>query len=104
MVAPLDLSLPPTAPVERYRDEPMSLRPTALYTLVKLSDLELDDLQRECESGIPDATPGDNIRRPIDTQVRFVGSPLRAVYEHHLELGPRYIFDSIYFIVVTDRE
>ncbi|KAB2572014.1 hypothetical protein DBV05_g9314 [Lasiodiplodia theobromae] len=104
MTTPPDLSLPPTAPVERYRDEPMSLLPTALYTLVELSDAELDELQRECESEIPDATPGDNVRRPADTQARFVGSPLRAVYDYHLELGPLHTFDPIYFIVATNKE
>lgn len=104
MATPPYLSLPPTAPVERYRNEPMSLLPTALYTLVELSDGELHELQRQCESEIPDATPGDNVRLPADTQARFIGSPLRAVYDHHLELGSRHTFDPIYFIVATDKE
>lgn len=97
-----DLSLPPTAPVERHRDEPMELLPAVLYTLVDLSDAELDELQRVCESQIPDVDLGANVRRPPES--RFVGRSLRAVYDYHLELGSQRTFDPIYFVVATAKD
>ncbi|KAL0260176.1 hypothetical protein SLS55_005922 [Diplodia seriata] len=97
-----DLTLPPTAPVERYRDEPMELRPVAVYTLVDLTDTELEELRRVCESECVGSEPGDNVR--LAPQPRFVGSPLRAVYDSHLELGPQRTFDPIYFIAAVDTD
>ncbi|GAB1310885.1 hypothetical protein MFIFM68171_01095 [Madurella fahalii] len=97
-----DLSLPPTAPsVSRYHDQPMELRPAALYTLVDLSDEELQELQHTCESksSVPTFNPGSNIRLP--PRHRFVGEPLRAAFDYHLELNDsdQSTFDPIHFVV-----
>lgn len=80
----------------------MELLPAVLYTLVDLSDAELDELQRVCESQIPDVDPGANVRRPPES--RFVGRSLRAVYDYHLELGSQRTFDPIYFVVATAKD
>lgn len=98
----MDLTLPPTAPVTRYHEEPMSLLPAALYTLVDLSDNDLRELQRVCESGCPDSQPGDNVR--LSPQPRFVGRSLHAVYESHVELGEQREYDPIYFIVAIHED
>ncbi|KAF7920541.1 uncharacterized protein EAE97_011434 [Botrytis byssoidea] len=46
-----DLSLPLTAPsMVRYREHTLNLPPTVLYTLVDLTDAELEECQRECEN------------------------------------------------------
>ncbi|KAH7010709.1 hypothetical protein B0J12DRAFT_747500 [Macrophomina phaseolina] len=97
-----DLNLPPTAPVERYRDEPMELHPVAVYTLADLSDAELEELRRVCESECTDSEPGDSVR--LAPQPRFVDRPLRAVYDAHIELAPLRSFDPIYFIVAIDAD
>ena len=62
----------------RYHDEPMTLHPAALYTLVDLTDAELGDLERECEAACVDTgnERGTSVR--LASQPRFVGQPLRA--------------------------
>ncbi|KAI8623107.1 hypothetical protein F5Y19DRAFT_482064 [Xylariaceae sp. FL1651] len=51
-----NLSLPDKAPLmAHYHDEPMTLYPAALYTLVDLTDTELGSLELECEAGCIDA-------------------------------------------------
>ncbi|KAH7317013.1 hypothetical protein B0I35DRAFT_434405 [Stachybotrys elegans] len=100
-----NLSLPARAPsMIRYHDQPMELHPVALYTLVELSDAELGDLQRECESACVDLghEPG-NCVRPAP-QSRFVGEPLRAVFDYHLDLGTQNTYDPRYFVVAVGKD
>jgi len=105
-----DLSLPPTAPsVIRWHDEGFDLLPAALYTLVDLTDEELLQVQTECESeswgtGPPDV-PGTNVRIAAPRS-RFVGEPLRAVFDQHLQLiqQEKPEFNPIYFIVTFNRD
>jgi hypothetical protein len=99
-----DLSLPAKAPsMARYHDEPMTLRPAALYTLVDLTHAELGDLERECEAGCIDTgnERGTGVR--LAPQPRFVGQPLRAVFDYHLELGTQNTFEPRYFITVVEE-
>ncbi|KAH9842593.1 uncharacterized protein C8Q71DRAFT_209705 [Rhodofomes roseus] len=101
-----DLSLPETAPsVARYRDQPSELLPAALYTLVDLPDDELRELQRICETGCIDtgSSPGDSVR--IAPQPHFVGQPLRAVFDSHLQLADLHDnqYDPTYFIVAIEQ-
>ncbi|KXX75359.1 hypothetical protein MMYC01_201474 [Madurella mycetomatis] len=103
----LDLSLPSTAPaVGRYHDQPMELRPAALYTLVDLSDEELQELQHVCESqsSVPAFDSGSNVRLP--PRPSFVGEPLRAAVEYHLELNDsnQGAFDPIHFVVAFHED
>ncbi|KAI8958019.1 hypothetical protein F5Y11DRAFT_337575 [Daldinia sp. FL1419] len=100
-----DLSLPAKAPsMERYHDAPMSLHPAALYTLVDMDDTELADLVRECESGCVDTgnDPGNSVR--FAPRSNFVGQPLRAVFDYHLELGLQDTFDPCYFIAAVWKD
>ncbi|KAI3331714.1 hypothetical protein HD806DRAFT_478098 [Xylariaceae sp. AK1471] len=100
-----DLSLPAKAPsMARYHDEPMSLCPAALYTLVDLTDAELGDLERECEAGCIDTgnERGTGVR--LAPQPRFIGQPLRAVFDYHLELGTQNTFEPRYFIAVVEQD
>ncbi|KAI1182562.1 hypothetical protein F5B17DRAFT_449499 [Nemania serpens] len=99
-----DLSLPAKAPsMARYHDQPMTLHPTALYTLLDLTDAELADLARECETGCVDtgSEPGQCVRPA--PQPRFVGQPLRAVLDYHLELGTQDTFEPRYFIAAVEK-
>ncbi|KAI1281831.1 hypothetical protein F5Y07DRAFT_271708 [Xylaria sp. FL0933] len=99
-----DLSLPAKAPsMARYHDEPMTLHPAALYTLVDLTDTELTDLAHECEKGYVDTGGGrGSCVRPAP-QPRFVGQPLRAAFDYHLELGTQNTFDPGYFIAAVEK-
>jgi hypothetical protein len=100
-----DLSLPAKAPsMAQYHDKPMTLYPAALYTLVDLTDIELGDLVRECEAGCINlgSEPGTSVC--LAPQPRFVGQPLRAVFDYHLELGTQDTFDPRYFIVAVDKD
>ncbi|KAI0549783.1 hypothetical protein F4679DRAFT_251273 [Xylaria curta] len=99
-----DLSLPAKAPsMARYHDEPMTLHPAALYTLVSLTDEELGELERECEDGCIDTgnERGTSVR--LAPQPRFVDQPLRAVFDYHLELGAQNTFEPRYFIAAVDK-
>ncbi|KAI0107562.1 hypothetical protein GGR51DRAFT_516046 [Nemania sp. FL0031] len=99
-----ELSLPAKATsMARYHDEPTTLRPAALYTLVELTDAELANLERECEAGCIDtgAERGTCVR--LAPRPRFVGQPLRAVFDYHIELGTQNTFDSRYFIAAVDK-
>ncbi|KAL9615687.1 MAG: hypothetical protein Q9160_009335 [Pyrenula sp. 1 TL-2023] len=100
-----DLSLPSKAPsMARYHNEPMTLHPAALYTLVDLTDAELEDLERECEAGCIDtgSERGTSVR--LAPQTHFVGQPLRAVFDYHLELGRQNTFEPTYFVAAVDKE
>ncbi|GAD94853.1 predicted protein [Paecilomyces variotii No. 5] len=101
----LDLSLPAKAPsMARHHDQPVTLHPAALYTLVDLTDEELQDLQRECESGCIETghQPGSSVH--LAPRSRFVGQPLRDVFDYHLELGTQDTFEPRYFIVTVDKD
>ncbi|KAI0122358.1 hypothetical protein F4814DRAFT_408456 [Daldinia grandis] len=101
----LDLSLPAKAPsMARYHDEPMTLHPAALYTLVDLDDAELSCLERECESQCvaTGSEPGTSVR--LAPRSRFVGQPLRAVFDYHLELGTHNTFEPRYFIATHEKD
>ena len=98
----LDLTLPATAPASIREGGHEDCLPTALYTLVNLTDPELEELQRVCESGSEQVNPDDSVRLP--PQARFAGEPLRAVYDYHLQLGSESGLDPIYFIVATHKD
>ncbi|KZV93818.1 hypothetical protein EXIGLDRAFT_716675 [Exidia glandulosa HHB12029] len=101
MPAEPDLSLPPSVPgVERYQHTPMNLNPSALYTLIDLSDDELQNLQRVCEEECEGDALSDVLLAP---QSRFVGSALRDVIEYHLTLGDA-TYDPVHFIVAVERD
>lgn len=100
-----DLSLPSKAPVEHYRKQSLDGLPVALYTLIDLPDAELQNIQTICESETAeygDLEPGDNVR--LAPRSRFVGEPLRAVCDYHLELGAQGVYDPIYFLVIVDKD
>ncbi|XXG98982.1 hypothetical protein Hte_005315 [Hypoxylon texense] len=72
-----DLSLPAKAPsMARYHDEPMTLHPAVLYTLVGLTDAELGDLERECEAGCIDTgnERGTSVRLPHGHGLYFIAA------------------------------
>ncbi|KAI1130676.1 hypothetical protein F5Y10DRAFT_289072 [Nemania abortiva] len=99
-----DLSLPAKAPsMARYHNEPMTLRPAALYTLVDLTDAELTDLERECEAGCIDTGNERGTCVRLAPRPRFVGQPLRAVFDYHLELGTQNTFEPRYFIAAVEK-
>lgn len=75
------------------------MHPAALYTLVDLPKDKLSELQRECESQTS-VDGGKAISFP--TRSRFIEAPLRAVFDHHIELGKQESFDPIIFILVTE--
>lgn len=102
----MDLSLPPRWPSEARFDAVESL-PSALYTLVDLTDEELHQVRQACEAAcIEDGNvPNSSVR--IATQPRFIGQPLRAVFDHHVEWRARDApleFDPKMFAVVVDVE
>jgi hypothetical protein len=101
-----DLSLPAKAPsMARYHDEPMSLRPAALYTLADLSDAELRNLERECEAEYADQRPEPGSAVRLAPQPRFIGQPLRAVFDHHLQyIEENHDYERTYFIAAVDRD
>jgi hypothetical protein len=102
MAQQLDLSLPPTAPTAYlYQERETDMLPTPVYTLVPMSDDELRDVARACESAC-ERDEGDVVR--VAPEPRFVAQSLRAVYNSHLELGAQGELDPFYFIVVVDRD
>ncbi|GME28209.1 hypothetical protein F4677DRAFT_407680 [Neofusicoccum parvum] len=101
-----DLSLPRTAPsVARYHNQSLDLLHVALYTLVDLSDAELDQLQQTCEQeNIECGSDPGSVVRIAQPQARFVGQPLRAVFDNHVALPEPLAFDPFYFLVAVDRD
>jgi hypothetical protein len=79
----------------------MESRPVALYTLVDITDAELQELRQVCESACEPPDSGANVRLP--PQAKFIGEPLRAVFDSHLELGRGNVFDPTHFIVAVDK-
>ena len=71
-----------------YLEHTLNLPPAALYTLVDLIDAELEDCQRECESGcVKDESYCGTCAR-LAPQPRFIGQPLRAVFDYqHSQRG-----------------
>ncbi|TRX96877.1 hypothetical protein FHL15_002183 [Xylaria flabelliformis] len=100
-----DLSLPAKAPsMARYHDEPMTLHPAALYSLVDLNDEELGELERECETGCTDTGNERRTSVRLAPRPRFVDEPLRAVFDYHLELGAQNTFEPRYFIAAVEKD
>lgn len=102
----MDLSLPPRWPSEA-RFDAMGILPSALYTLVDLTDEELHQVRQACEAAcIEDGNvPNSSVR--IATQPRFIGQPLRAVFDHHVAWRARDApleFDPKMFVVIVDLE
>ena len=103
MTAGLDLTLPATArAAAQFRDVDDVFRAIALYSLVELSDEELEELRGVCESQSCANNAGDNVRLP--PRRRFVGQPLRAILEYHLEMTLAGTFSGLYFIVATEKD
>ncbi|KAI0506309.1 hypothetical protein F5B22DRAFT_624395 [Xylaria bambusicola] len=107
MSANPDLSLPMEAPssLAQYRaQQSASYNPTALYTLVDMTDDELADFKRECEAACVEtgSERGSCVR--LAPQARFVGQPLRAVFDYHLELAKQITYESEYFIAAVDKD
>ncbi|KAH8682843.1 hypothetical protein BGZ60DRAFT_398814 [Tricladium varicosporioides] len=94
-----NLSLPEKAPVEQYHNGNFDSCPAALYTIVDLSDNELQEINRVADEG---SMSEDNIR--LAPRSRFVGEPLRAVYDYHLELGKQNNYHPTLFIVAIDLD
>ncbi|KAK4221105.1 hypothetical protein QBC38DRAFT_143106 [Podospora fimiseda] len=102
-----DLTLPPTAPsVGHFDDKPMELRPAALYTLVNLTDSDLQDLQEVCESETCTDILGSNVR--LAPRPRFVGASLQDIYDHHLKQNEQNNqdppLDPTHFIVAFTKD
>ncbi|KAI8623990.1 hypothetical protein F5Y19DRAFT_491795 [Xylariaceae sp. FL1651] len=101
-----DLSLPTEAPssMAQYRAQQPANIPIALYTLSDMTDDELADLQRECEAACVEngCDRGSCVR--LAPQARFVGQPLRAVFDYHLELAKQVTYDLEYFIAAVDKD
>jgi hypothetical protein len=101
----LDLSLPARAPsMARYHDQPMTLHPAALYTLVDLTDAEFQELQDECEAECLETghERGTSVRPA--PQSRFVGQPLRAAFDYHVDLGTQDTYEPRYFIAAVEKD
>ncbi|KAF4633289.1 hypothetical protein G7Y89_g4826 [Cudoniella acicularis] len=94
-----DLTLPDTAPVSDHYDTNEDSKPVALYTLVDLTENDFQELHRVSDEG---SMSEDNVR--IAPRARFVGEPLRAVYDYHLELAKEGVYNTIYFIVAIDPD
>ncbi|KAK3988875.1 hypothetical protein QBC44DRAFT_292281 [Cladorrhinum sp. PSN332] len=102
-----DMTLPPTAPsVGHFHDKPMELRPAALYTLIDLTDTELQELRQVCESETSTDTPGSNVC--LAPRPRFVDEPLRAILDYHLEQNQQNNqnppLDPTHFIVAFTKD
>jgi hypothetical protein len=105
-----NLALPLRAPsfIARYRHEPLSFYPAALYTLIPLSSPELKALQTLCESQTSHSSQGE-IVRPAP-RYDFTKESLSATLEYHLELckddekevGEKY--NPIVFIVAVESD
>lgn len=102
----MDLSLPPRWPSEA-RFDAMDVLPSALYTLVDLTDEELQQVRQACETACIETGSELNSSVRIATQPRFLEQPLRAVFDHHVEWRARngpLEFDPKMFIVVVNVE
>lgn len=83
----MDLSLPAKAPSPaRIHEEPPGLLPTALYTLVDLFEDGLRRSQEDCESWCIETGKEPDESVQVAPRARFVGQPLRAVFDYHVEL------------------
>jgi hypothetical protein len=102
MAQNIDLTLPATAPaayLSQERETENFILP--LYTLLPLSDDELRNIARACESDAANED-GDLVR--LAPEPRFNSQSLRAVYDRHLELGVQGEFDPVHFAVVVDQD
>lgn len=100
----MDLSLPSRWPSEA-RFEQMDLLPCALFTLVDLTEDELERVRQACEAACIETGSEPNSSVRIASQPRFIEQPLRAVFNHHVEWRSRDApleFDPKLFIVVVD--
>ncbi|KAI1308369.1 hypothetical protein F5Y03DRAFT_350827 [Xylaria venustula] len=102
-----DLSLPTEAPswmAQYSAQQPAIYNPTALYSLADMTDDELADLERECEAACVElgSERGSCVR--LAPEARFVGQPLRAVFEYHLELAKQITYEPEYFIAAVDKD
>jgi hypothetical protein len=103
----LNLTLPPAVPGTPGANP--DLAPAALYTLVDLSDAELQELQRVCESEYGEG-PSEIYYTPSGTKVRvapqprFVGASLQTVWDQHLELREQGVYDPYYFVVAHKKD
>jgi hypothetical protein len=100
----LDLTLPASAPAEytTWLMERTGLDPpVAVYTLVEFSDDELQELVHDCET---DCFTEEEDAAGLPPNHRFIGRPLRDVYEAHLQHGRQETFDPGYFIVAFHRD
>ncbi|CAN8101506.1 unnamed protein product [Discula destructiva] len=86
----------------------MDLLPTALYTLIDLSvsEAQLQQVHQACESGCVETGNAPNSCVQIASEAKFVGQPLRTVFDYHVELRTRdpLEYDPKHFIVVIDEE
>ncbi|KAJ9299640.1 hypothetical protein DTO271G3_2524 [Paecilomyces variotii] len=97
----LDLTLPPRAPeMERYHHVGMRIVPFALYALIDIPSDELTALTQACNA----QSRPDNVQVRPAPEYRFVGGPLRRVYDYHLQLGREGQFDPRWFVVVTSKD
>lgn len=102
----MDLTLPPRWPSEA-RFEAMDLLPCALFTLVDLTEDDLEQVRQACEAACIEAGSEPNSSVRIASQPRFIDQPLRAVFDHHVEWRARDApleFDPKLFIVVVDAD
>ncbi|KAF2874118.1 hypothetical protein BDV95DRAFT_322202 [Massariosphaeria phaeospora] len=108
----IGLTLPPTAPGS-YLSQDLGRHslPTLIYTLVALSEDELEEVNRACqphfdldedEDEDEEGEEGEAVR--LAPEPLFVSQPLSDVYESHLQRVPDGEFDPIYFIVVVDKD
>lgn len=94
------LILPSKLPeVEHWRDEPASLLPAALYSLVDLPDADLVQLQDACESQCNAYRRGECIRPAL--RWNFAGKKLEAIIKHHIEVSQTLQFDPLHFVVAA---
>ncbi|KAH8724859.1 hypothetical protein GQ44DRAFT_707937 [Phaeosphaeriaceae sp. PMI808] len=101
MAHDFNLTLPPTAPAAYISQvQETCFLPTAVYTLIPLSEGEIHEVACACEleSGLGDG----EVVRPAP-EPHFVSQPLGAVYNSHLQLGVQGEFDPFFFVVVVDN-
>lgn len=97
----IDLTLPPGTPeIERYHHVGMRILPFALYTLIDIPSDENTALTQACNA----QSRPDNVQVQPAPEYRFVGGPLRRVYDYHLRLVREGQFDPRWFVVVTSRD
>ena len=90
----------------RFHREPMTLLPAALYTLIDLSSEDLLQAQQACESECVATGNEANSSVRIAPQPAFVGRPLQAVFDYHIELSSQepLEFDPRHFIAITNED